>query len=239
MLDEFSKNGKLERPMDKKKVKYNLKDAEDTDAQSDSEPSDDNLDENDIMKLLPKKFGKAKYLKGVMEKKKPVIVEEKKEVKKKPKATLMPCMSSSKKEREKQAAIKESSNKKQPYVQKTIVTLLRKGGTHRDVGTQIPYNSDGKNLSLMELDILQTTGCKWSKIIYPGFKGVRPSHHRESYMSAERLIQDCFIRNGQEHRNNFTTPTKQTLGMSNFKELRSVLDRKSLNNSNQKEMESI
>jgi hypothetical protein len=28
------------------------------------------------------------------------------------------------------------------------------------------------NLALMELDILKHTGCKWSKIIYPGYKGV-------------------------------------------------------------------
>ena len=33
------------------------------------------------------------------------------------------------------------------------------------------YAGDGQNLALMELDILHHTGCKWSKIIYPGFKG--------------------------------------------------------------------
>jgi hypothetical protein len=115
MLVEFCKKGKLDRPMDKKKVKYNTKEGDNSEAESDSEPSDDNLDQNEIMKLIPKKFGKAKYLKGLMEKKKTVVIEEKKEVKKKPKATLMPCMSSSKKEREKQAMIKDQPTKK-PYV---------------------------------------------------------------------------------------------------------------------------
>lgn len=31
--------------------------------------------------------------------------------------------------------------------------------------------SDGSNLSLMEIDILNHTGCKWSPIIFPGFQG--------------------------------------------------------------------
>jgi len=48
---------------------------------------------------------------------------------------------------------------------------MRNGGKQRDVGTHIRYQGDGKNLSLMEMDILRTTGCKWSKIIFPGFKG--------------------------------------------------------------------
>lgn len=52
-----------------------------------------------------------------------------------------------------------------------VVTKVRNGGRHRDVGTQIRYLGDGNNLSLMELDILRHTGCTWSKIIYPGFKG--------------------------------------------------------------------
>lgn len=33
------------------------------------------------------------------------------------------------------------------------------------------YISDGTNLSLMEIDILNHTGCNWSPIIYPGFQG--------------------------------------------------------------------
>jgi hypothetical protein len=31
----------------------------------------------------------------------------------------------------------------------------------------------------MELDILRTTGCKWSKIIYPGFKGYLKPQDKE------------------------------------------------------------
>lgn len=31
--------------------------------------------------------------------------------------------------------------------------------------------SDGSNLSLMEIDIINHTGCKWSPIIFPGFQG--------------------------------------------------------------------
>ena len=33
------------------------------------------------------------------------------------------------------------------------------------------YMSDGSNLSLMEIDIINHTGCKWSPIIFPGFQG--------------------------------------------------------------------
>lgn len=170
------------------------------------------------MKLIPKKFGKAKYLKGIIERKKTVVVEEKKEVKKKPKATLMPCMSN-KKDKEK----KIETPVKKPYVQKTIVTVLRKGGHIRDVGTQIPYTGDGKNLSLMELDILAHTGCRWSKIIFPGYRGVRPNY-RESFISAEKLIQDCHIRNGSEFRFSLQTPTQHNVLSSYGKEFRKALE---------------
>jgi hypothetical protein len=61
--------------------------------ESDSGPSDDNLDNDEIMQLIPKKYQKCKYLRGVAEKKKkPVAAEPEKKVAKKPKATLMPCM---------------------------------------------------------------------------------------------------------------------------------------------------
>ena len=38
----------------------------------------------------------------------------------------------------------------------------------------------------MELDILRTTGCKWSKIIYPGYKGVSRPYQSEFNQSVER-----------------------------------------------------
>ena len=39
----------------------------------------------------------------------------------------------------------------------------------------------------MELDILRHTGCKWGKIIYPGFKGyIRPQDKHDLFRSAER-----------------------------------------------------
>lgn len=82
----------------KKKVNYNIVDKEDqaSDEASDSEPSADNLDQDSILKLIPKKFGKNKYLKGVEQTKKKVVKEAKKE---KPKMVLMPC-NSIKKEKE-------------------------------------------------------------------------------------------------------------------------------------------
>jgi hypothetical protein len=53
---------------------------------------------------------------------------------------------------------------------------------------------DGKNLSLMEIDILRHTGCKWSRIIFPGFKG-------NSKPFADRIelfkVADKFEREGQ------------------------------------------
>lgn len=49
------------------KVKYTVKESDDeaSAAESDSGPSDDNLDDDEIMKLIPKKFGKNKYIRGV------------------------------------------------------------------------------------------------------------------------------------------------------------------------------
>jgi hypothetical protein len=70
------------------------------------------------------------------------------------------------------AVVKKAANVT-PF--KPVTFQIRNNGKQRDVGTHIRYQGDGKNLSLMEMDILRTTGCKWSKIIYPGFKGyLRP-----------------------------------------------------------------
>jgi len=39
----------------------------------------------------------------------------------------------------------------------------------------------------MEVDILRSTGCKWSKILYPGFKGyVKPQDKTDKFNSAEK-----------------------------------------------------
>lgn len=98
----------------------------------------------------------------------------------------MPCMVQAKANRDASKATarnaSESATKKP--VQKLITTVLKKGGKYRDVGTQIKYVSDGTNLSLMELDILKHTGCRWSKIIFPGYKG---SRFPESFMSADKF----------------------------------------------------
>lgn len=78
-----------------KKLNYNVHDkSEESDALSDSEPSEDNLDEGEMMKIIPKKFGKKKFLKGVEEKKKKPAPppEPKKKLDKKPKTELMPCL---------------------------------------------------------------------------------------------------------------------------------------------------
>lgn len=123
------------------------------------------------MKLIPKKCGKKKYLKGLEEKKKKAVQTEVK-VPKKPKTMLMPCMSQKKdKEVVSTRNASESAVKKQLNTFKYISFRLRNGGKQRDVGTQIKYKGDGNNLSLMEMDILRHTGCQWSLILYPGFKG--------------------------------------------------------------------
>ncbi len=43
-----------------KKISYKNQDSDESDALSDSEPSEDNLDDDQIMKLIPKKYGKTK-----------------------------------------------------------------------------------------------------------------------------------------------------------------------------------
>lgn len=69
-LDGFTSEKKPEG-IKTKHAKYNLRDrADESDAQSDSEPSEDNLEEDQICKLIPKKWGKKRYLKGIDEKKK-------------------------------------------------------------------------------------------------------------------------------------------------------------------------
>ena len=185
-------------------MNFKIKDANDddeSDAISDSEPSEDNLDDDQILKLIPKKYGKQKFIKGIEIQKKKVVPPPVEKVPKKPKAQLMPCMSSKKD--------KTSRNPSEGPVKKTVVvninifkqvvTKLRNGGKQRDVGTQIRYLGDGKNLSLMELDILRHTGYKWSKIIYPGFKGnVKPFLDKaELFRSADKFEREgAFNPNG-------------------------------------------
>jgi hypothetical protein len=53
------------------------------------------LKDDELLKLIPKKYGKKKYLKGLEDKKKKPAQTEKK-VDKKPKTQLMPCMSQKK-----------------------------------------------------------------------------------------------------------------------------------------------
>lgn len=167
----------------KRKAKYNLRDkADESDAQSDSEPSEDNLEEDQICKLIPKKWGKKRFLKGIDEKKKKIKIETDKKTEKKPKTMLMPCMSHKKNDPKKDEENKKRDNSESVTkkirvinnsVSKTVPSRFRNGVFIRDIATQIKYKGDGKNLSLMELDILNTTGCKWSRIIYPGYKGPR------------------------------------------------------------------
>lgn len=52
------------------------------------------------MKLIPKKYGKKKYLKGVEEKEKKKKAPPKTEKKPKPQTVLMPCMSQKKENNE-------------------------------------------------------------------------------------------------------------------------------------------
>ena len=130
--------------------------------------------------MIHKKWNKKRYLKGVDEKKKKPKPETPKKVEKKPKTMLMPCMSHKKNDdatKEKKRDNSESVVKKirmiQNSISKTIASRFRNGAYVRDIATQIKYKGDGKNLSLMELDILCTTGAKWSRIIWPGYKGPR------------------------------------------------------------------
>ena len=92
---------------------------------------------------------------------------------KKPKISLMPCMSNKKEKEDKTSRAASTSTVKKIQVTpfKMVTFQSRNNGKQRDVGTHIRYTGDGRNLSLMEIDILRTTGCTWSKIIYPGFKG--------------------------------------------------------------------
>lgn len=197
----------------KQKIKYKIHNSDDeSNAESDSGPSEDNLDQDQILKLIPKKFGKNKYLRGLEETKKKKKKVEDSDVKPKKKiapAALMPCMSQ-KKDREKKMEEVNASHKKESTAKKSIVgppklitSTLRKGGKQRDVGTQITYNNkDGQSLSLMELDILRHTGCKWSKIIFPGFKGyIKPSDRgsasKDIFMSAEKFKFESDTRNAR------------------------------------------
>ena len=96
----------------------------------------------------------------------------------------MPCMSAKKENDAKttrNSSMPATVTKKIPAVApfKPITWQMRNGGKQRDVGTHIRYQGDGKNLSLMEMDILKTTGCKWSKIIFPGFKGYLKPHEKD------------------------------------------------------------
>lgn len=92
MIGKKYKTEKLEDGSEKQKINYNIK-GDESDGASDSQPSDDNLDSDDMLKLIPKKYGKSKYLKGKDEEKKKKKAPPKTEKKPKPATTLMPCMS--------------------------------------------------------------------------------------------------------------------------------------------------
>lgn len=130
-------------------------------------------------------------MKGVDEKKKKQKQETEKKPEKKPKAMLMPCMSHKKNEvlKEQRRENSESVTKKirviSNSISKTVASRFRNGALVRDIATQIKYKGDGKSLSLMELDILNTTGCKWSRIIYPGYKGPKIETERVVEQAAE------------------------------------------------------
>lgn len=118
----------------KKQQKYVVKDTDDSDVNSDSEPSDDNLDQDQLLKLIPKKCSKFKYLHGIEEKKKkPQPQTEQKPIKKQ-KLTTMPCMSAAKKERDNKSQQRNNSETKKP-VFKSVSITIKKGGQTRDVGT--------------------------------------------------------------------------------------------------------
>ena len=95
MLGKKSKTEKMEDGSEKPKINYNIK-ADESDGASDSQPSDDNLDSDEILKLIPKKLGKGKYLKGEEEKKKKKAPPKTEQKPKKPQTVLMPCMSAKK-----------------------------------------------------------------------------------------------------------------------------------------------
>jgi hypothetical protein len=163
---------------------------------SDSEPSEGNLEEEQLVELIPKKLAKHRFIKGVEEEKKkpePPKEPEKKIPVKKSKTTMQACMTSQKEKREKsvgQGTAKKVQQRETMFRQ--IVTKVKAGGRHRDVGTQIRYLGDGKTLSLMEIDILRHTGCKWSRIIFPGFKGnSKPFSDRlELYRVADKFERE-------------------------------------------------
>jgi len=136
-LVEEASTDKPQTEKKKKKAKYDEPENDDSgsDAQSDSEPSEDNLEDDAIMKLIPKKLGKKKFIKGLEEKKKkPVPPPEKKEVKKKPKTELMPCMSQKKEKevpRSQRDASVSTAKKLAPAERKNpplITTKMRNGG---------------------------------------------------------------------------------------------------------------
>ena len=89
----------------------------------------------------------------------------------------------------------QSTVKKQGSSAPKLITYkIRQGGRVRDIGTHIPYKGDGKSLSLMEIDILRTTGCKWSKVIYPGFKGyLKPHEKQEIYKATDQYEMDASL----------------------------------------------
>ena len=116
MISKKSKTEKIEEEGEKRKVNYIIKD--DSDGDSDSGPSDDNLDVDEILKLIPKKYGNRRYLKGIEEKKKKVPKTEQKP--KKPPTVLMPCMGQ-KKENE----AKSTRNASLPAAKKAIIAPFK------------------------------------------------------------------------------------------------------------------
>ena len=112
---------------------------------SDSEPSGDNLDDDEILKLIPKKLNKKKYLKGLEEKEK-TVKKPKKKKDDKPKTELMPCLQSKAKElaakrkEEKEAEkdpkpVTKATVKRAITISKPLLHTKKNGLSVRDVAT--------------------------------------------------------------------------------------------------------
>ena len=86
----------------------------------------------------------------------------------------------------------------------------------------------------MELDILRNTGCKWSKIIYPGFKGyLKPHEKNELYKSTDDYQLDPKILSEHKELASVLSP-KADSEISNFNSEQKLADGMGLRSSSVK-----
>lgn len=92
----------------------------------------------------------------------------------------------------------------------------------------------------MELDILRHTGCKWGKIIYPGFKGyIRPQDKHDLFRSADRYDESDLGFNSNQNQFSVSPHNNDSFIKDFNQEYNNLVENIGLRNSSQRSSQKV